>query len=286
MGQIITDKFDFSAVTPSEYPPAGSYIVAFDIADDELKKMDSSGTLTVISGGGGGGDNFANADLTFDATHNHNVAGFDLNIGSQGNAGGNLYFGDWDGSTTRFFNNITLSADGAVIIDSPSTTLNSSALSIPNAGTPDVGKVLTSDGVGNATWETPGGDGDNLYAEGEGTQSLLINGTDPIEVPDDTIVRYTFDVLCFNVTEGYYLELVGGSVFAKNAGGVIVSINSSYPGFTSSDDPFANLQLNLVQNITNVGNAIVIEIDTTGANPGDTIRYSGILKKVAQVSIV
>jgi hypothetical protein len=52
MAKLTTDKFDFSTITPGKRPPVGSYIVAFDIADDLLKKMDHNGILTVIGGGG------------------------------------------------------------------------------------------------------------------------------------------------------------------------------------------------------------------------------------------
>jgi hypothetical protein len=50
MGQLITDRIDFSAILPANYPPAGSFIVGLDTADDVLKKMDSAGSITVVGG--------------------------------------------------------------------------------------------------------------------------------------------------------------------------------------------------------------------------------------------
>jgi hypothetical protein len=48
MSSITTDTFNFSGVTPGQRPPVGSFIVGFDTADNNLKKMDHAGTLSGI----------------------------------------------------------------------------------------------------------------------------------------------------------------------------------------------------------------------------------------------
>ena len=47
MGNIITTPFDFSSVTPLDYPPIGSHLMAIDL-DGQLKKMDSDGVITFV----------------------------------------------------------------------------------------------------------------------------------------------------------------------------------------------------------------------------------------------
>jgi hypothetical protein len=51
MSKFITGKLDFSAIPEEGWPVLGSYIVAFDTADSLLKKMDSTGFLTILEGG-------------------------------------------------------------------------------------------------------------------------------------------------------------------------------------------------------------------------------------------
>jgi hypothetical protein len=50
MGQIVTNKVDFSAITSGSYPPVNCFIIGLDTADDKLKKLDHNGVLTEIGG--------------------------------------------------------------------------------------------------------------------------------------------------------------------------------------------------------------------------------------------
>jgi len=49
-GRILTDKFDFSAVVPAEYPATGQFYIGIDLADNVLKTMDEFGALSTIGG--------------------------------------------------------------------------------------------------------------------------------------------------------------------------------------------------------------------------------------------
>jgi hypothetical protein len=46
MGQIITNRVDFSVITT--YPPVDCYVLGLDTADNKLKKLDHNGVLTII----------------------------------------------------------------------------------------------------------------------------------------------------------------------------------------------------------------------------------------------
>lgn len=50
MAQITTAKLDFSSVVSFDYPPAGSFILAIDTADNLLKMMDHLGVVTIVGG--------------------------------------------------------------------------------------------------------------------------------------------------------------------------------------------------------------------------------------------
>ena len=51
MAKFITDKIDFSGLTSSDYPQSGLLLFGFDVADNKLKAIDSTGLITEIGGG-------------------------------------------------------------------------------------------------------------------------------------------------------------------------------------------------------------------------------------------
>lgn len=74
MSKLQTTKTDFATIAslPELWPPAGSFIFGFDIADDVFKKIDSAGVITAV-----GGDTLAQVLLNGSNTGNTPLTSID-----------------------------------------------------------------------------------------------------------------------------------------------------------------------------------------------------------------
>jgi hypothetical protein len=78
MGKYITNRIDFSAILPADYPATGFFIIGLDIADDVYKKMDSLGNITIIGGSSGAASLYhipVGTTVTVDADHEYFMYG-------------------------------------------------------------------------------------------------------------------------------------------------------------------------------------------------------------------
>jgi len=142
------------------------------------------------------------------------------------------------------------------------------------------GKLKMMDSLGNVTLIESGDI--VISGEGIGNTQLLVDGVDQIEVPLDTIITYESTIHCYNLTEDTLLTFKH-QITVKNVAGVITVLSSSSTQIGVWD---ANLLANFFDNT--VPNAPNLEFifSTTGSTPSNNIRYSGILKVAAKVSIV
>jgi hypothetical protein len=149
------------------------------------------------------------------------VNGASMHIGPSGGQAGNTEL------AIGYAANIgSINVDGGaaeVTVTTGTTTINTAALALPNTGTAGVGKVLTSDGSGNATWQNPA----QTVIYGESSPAAYGANQNDLALVADGVTLY-------RISSSANISITG--IVAATSGRLITLVNVGANNITLEDD--------------------------------------------------
>jgi len=138
---------------------------------------------------------------------------------------------------------------------------------------------------GNITYFLNSNDGDSLYGmksdrsvfpvftntkasgEGVGNVELFVSGSNRLTPPTNSVVTYSLNTIAYSVTEDVIMTIQSELTVKNLAGSTTLDVVSN------SFNGDVNMQGNLIDGVQIIGNSLSLQYNTTGAAPGNTVKW-------------